>query len=46
VGWQDVEDFGQAKLEYLRHFLLFTSSIPSDKEKLLLKQDITFHFVS
>jgi hypothetical protein len=29
-GWQDVEDFGKAKLEYLRHFLPFKRGIPSD----------------
>jgi len=29
-GWQDVEDFGNAKLEYLRQFLPFKNGIPSD----------------
>lgn len=29
-GWQDVEDFGKAKLEYLRQFLPFKNGIPSD----------------
>jgi predicted transposase YbfD/YdcC len=29
-GWQDVEDFGKAKLGYLRQFLPFKNGIPSD----------------
>lgn len=29
-GWQDVEDFGKAKLDYLRQFLPFPNGIPSD----------------
>lgn len=29
-GWQNVEDFGKAKLEYLRKFLPYHNGIPSD----------------
>jgi predicted transposase YbfD/YdcC len=29
-GWQDVEDFGKSKLEYLQKFLLYKNGIPSD----------------
>ncbi|MBL7899066.1 MAG: ISAs1 family transposase [Crocinitomicaceae bacterium] len=29
-GWQDVEDFGKSKIDYLRHFLSFKNGIPSD----------------
>jgi predicted transposase YbfD/YdcC len=29
-GWQDVEDFGNAKREYLRQFFPFKNGIPSD----------------
>lgn len=29
-GWQDVEDFGNAKIEYLRKFFPFRNGIPSD----------------
>lgn len=29
-GWQDVEDFGKAKIDYLRQFLSFKNGIPSD----------------
>jgi predicted transposase YbfD/YdcC len=29
-GWQDVEDFGKAKLDYLRQYLPFKNGIPSD----------------
>ena len=29
-GWQDVEDFGNAKIEFLRQFLDFKNGIPSD----------------
>jgi len=29
-GWQDVEDFGNAKLDYLRQYLPFKNGIPSD----------------
>lgn len=29
-GWQDVEDFGNAKLEYLRRFFPYQHGIPSD----------------
>lgn len=29
-GWQDVEDFGKAKADYLRHFFPFKHGIPSD----------------
>ena len=29
-GWQDVEDFGVLKIEYLRQFLSFKNGIPSD----------------
>lgn len=29
-GWQDVEDFGKAKFDYLRQFLPFKNGIPSD----------------
>ena len=28
--WQDVEDFGKSKLEYLQKFLLYKNGIPSD----------------
>jgi predicted transposase YbfD/YdcC len=29
-GWQDVEDFGKAKIDYLRQFLPYKNGIPSD----------------
>lgn len=29
-GWQDVEDFGKAKVDYLRQFFPFKQGIPSD----------------
>ena len=29
-GWQDIEDFGKAKIDYLRQFLPFLNGIPSD----------------
>lgn len=29
-GWQDVEDFGKAKTDYLRQFLPYKNGIPSD----------------
>ena len=29
-GWQDVEDFGNAKIDYLRSILPFSNGIPSD----------------
>lgn len=29
-GWQDVEDFGNAKIDYLRQYLPFKNGIPSD----------------
>jgi len=29
-GWQDVEDFGHAKIDYLRSILPFSNGIPSD----------------
>jgi hypothetical protein len=29
-GLQDVEDFGKAKIDYLRSFLAFKNGIPSD----------------
>lgn len=29
-GWQDVEDFGNAKIDYLRQFLPYKNGIPSD----------------
>ncbi len=29
-GWQDVEDFGNSKLDYLRTFLPYKNEIPSD----------------
>ena len=29
-GWQDVEDFGKAKMDYLRQFLPYKNGIPSD----------------
>lgn len=29
-GWQDVEDFGKAKIDYLRQFLPYKNRIPSD----------------
>ena len=29
-GWQDVEDFGNAKLDYLRQYLPYKNDIPSD----------------
>ena len=29
-GWQDVEDFGKAKLDYLRQLLPYKNGIPSD----------------
>jgi len=29
-GWQDVEDFGKAKIDYLRQHLPFKNGIPSD----------------
>lgn len=29
-GWQDVEDFGKAKIDYLRKFLPFKNGVPSD----------------
>ena len=29
-GWQDVEDFGKAKIDYLSQFLPYKNGIPSD----------------
>jgi predicted transposase YbfD/YdcC len=29
-GWQDVEDFGKAKIDYLRQYLPYKNGIPSD----------------
>lgn len=29
-GWQDIEDFGKAKIDYLRRFLPYKNGIPSD----------------
>jgi predicted transposase YbfD/YdcC len=29
-GWQDIEDFGKAKLTFLRHYFEYTQGIPSD----------------
>lgn len=29
-GWQDVEDFINAKMDYLRQFLAYKNGIPSD----------------
>jgi DDE family transposase len=29
-GWQDVEDFGHAKIDYLRSIMSFSNGIPSD----------------
>ncbi|MBP9692176.1 MAG: transposase family protein [Alphaproteobacteria bacterium] len=29
-GWQDIEDFGKAKIDYLRQFLPYKNGIPSD----------------
>ena len=29
-GWQDVEDFGKSKLDYLKSFLPYHNGIPSD----------------
>ena len=29
-GWQDIEDFGKAKIDYLRQFLPYQNGIPSD----------------
>lgn len=29
-GWQDIENYGKAKVEYLRKFLAYSSGVPSD----------------
>ncbi|MBY0501035.1 MAG: ISAs1 family transposase [Alphaproteobacteria bacterium] len=29
-GWQDIEDFGKAKIDYLRQYLPYKNGIPSD----------------
>lgn len=29
-GWQDIEDFGNATIDYLRQFLAYKNGIPSD----------------
>lgn len=29
-GWQDIEDFGKAKLSFLRHYFEYAQGIPSD----------------
>ena len=34
-GWQDVEDYGKSKLEYLKQYLDYNNGIPSDEQKML-----------
>jgi hypothetical protein len=29
-GWQDIEDFGNSKIDYLRQFFPYKNGIPSD----------------
>ncbi|MBA3814606.1 MAG: transposase family protein [Alphaproteobacteria bacterium] len=35
-GWQDIEDFGKAKLSFLRQYFEYTQGIPSERSQPLL----------